>query len=497
LEKLSLRIASQVERWNLIQRFHIVGIGIAILGTLMIGWWVGEEIKASIINESAAATALYLDSFITPHLQELSQSASLPPQHAAVLDNLLNKTDLGRQIVALKVWDKNGKILYSNTQVLIGHTFPETDELALAWEGRVIAAISDLSEAENAEERRLYDHLLEIHVPIRLSGTHQVIAIAEFYQRPDTIETEIALAQRQSWLAVASGMGIIYLLLSLFFRWTNGQIQQREVALRNQVAQLRELIAQNDELDLRIRRARANAATLNERLLLRIGAELERQATKKLNASLALLHTFAEKNQRCFLTDPRSQCSENLPIIQSSLKTALDEIVSITSGLGLPHLESMSLKEVFASAVLGHEQRTDSNVKFQAGDLPSHAALQVKITAYRVVQEGLNNAYRHARGLGQEVQVSYEAKWLRIEISDRGPGFDSTLPLHKRERLGLAGMRERVESLGGRFLIETNRGSGTKITAWLPLVPLGEEETAAASPPRRAILSESRATGRA
>lgn len=178
-----------------------MGIGIAILGTLMIGWWVGEEIKASIINESAAATALYLDSFITPHLQELSQSASLPPQDAAVLDTLLDKTELGRQIVALKVWDKNGKILYSNNPALIGSTFPETEELALAWQGRVIAAISDLREAENAEERRFYDHLLEIHVPIRLNGTHQVIAIAEFYQRPDAIEAEIALAQRQSWLA--------------------------------------------------------------------------------------------------------------------------------------------------------------------------------------------------------------------------------------------------------------------------------------------------------
>ncbi len=491
MEKLSVRIAGLAGRLSLIQRFHIVGIGIAILGTLMIGWWVGEEIKTSIINESAAATALYLDSFITPHLQELSQSASLPSQDAAILDTLLDKTELGRQIVALKVWDENGKILYSNNPALIGRTFPETEELTLAWQGRVIAAISDLREAENAEERRLYDHLLEIHVPIRLNGTHQVLAIAEFYQRPDAIEAEIALAQRQSWLAVGGGMAAIYLLLSLFFRWTNGQIRQREVALTNQVAQLKELIAQNDELDLRIRRARANAATLNERLLLRIGAELERQATKKLGASLAFLDTFAEKNQRCLLADSRSQCNENLPIIRSSLERALQEIVSIVGGLGLPHLESMPLKEVFVSAVLGHEQRTGSSVRFLADELPSHAALQAKITAYRVVQEGLNNAYRHARGLGQEVRVSYEAEWLRIEVSDRGPGFDSTLPLHKRERLGLAGMRERVESLGGRFLIETNRGSGTKITAFLPLTSLVEEETAPAFLRQRVIVSES------
>lgn len=474
---LLFRVRTLVMQWSLLQRFNVAGAVIILLGTLIIGWWVGREIKTSIINESAAATALYLDSFITPNLQQLGQSDTLSPEHTAMLESLLNKTDLGQQIVTIKVWDKNMTILYSNHSSLVGKTFPAED-LVEAWNGRVVANINDLAEDEYKEERKLYKRLLEIYVPIRQTGTHRIIAVAEFYQTSDTIEAEIAQTQRKSWLAIGSGMGIVYLALSLFFQWTRSQIRQREIALRNQVAQLKELIAQNDELDLRIRRARANAATLNERLLLRISAELDRHATQKLNASLTFLHDFVEVSRACPLANQNNSCNENLPIIQSSLETAVKEIVSIASGLGLPQLDEMSLREVFADAVLAHEQRTGTRVTFHANELPEDAALPVKITAYRIVQEGLNNAYRHARGLGQEVKVTFETERLQIEVSDRGPGFDTTLPLHKRERLGLAGMRERVESLGGSFLIESRRREGTKITAVLPLALLTEEKIA-------------------
>lgn len=474
---LLFRTRAPFMQWSLLQRFNVAGAAITLLGTLMIGWWVGREIKTSIINESAAATALYLDSFITPNLQQLEQSDTLSAEHAAMLESLLNKTDLGQQIVTIKVWDRNMTILYSNHPSLVGKTFPAED-LVEAWSGHVVANISNLSDEEHAEERKLYQRLLEIYVPIRQTGTHKIIAIAEFYQTADTIEAEIAQAQRQSWLAIGSGMGIVYLALALFFRWTRNQIRRREIALRNQVAQLKELIAQNDELDLRVRRARANAATLNERILLRLSAELDRQATQKINTSLTFLHDFVEVSGACPLANQNNPCNENLPIIQSSLETAVKEIVSIASGLGLPHLEEMALREVFTSAVLAHEQRTGTQVAFHAGDLPEDAPLPVKITAYRIVQEGLNNAFRHARGLGQQVQVAFEAARLQIEISDRGPGFDTTLPLHKRERLGLAGMRERVESLGGKFTVESSRQEGTKIVAVLPLALLTEGEIA-------------------
>lgn len=461
-------IANFLAKWNLVQRFNMTGFLIMILGTAVIGRWVSERIKASIINESAATTALYLDSFVTPNLQDLDRSDSLTLEQFETLSDLLQGTDLGRQIAAIKVWDKNGQILYSNSPSMIGRVFPGAEDLETAWDGRVVAKISNLDEDENVEEKRLYTKLLEIYIPVRLNGTHKVIAVAEFYQKVDALEAEIASAQRQSWLAVSTGMGLVYLWLVGFFRWTRNRLWQQEVALKNQVAQLNEVLSQNAELDRRVRRATANAATLNERLLRRISAEIIDGPAQEIGLAMLHLNHAISENQVCRAINRNSKCNENLPIVHISLQAALQEMQIIATGLGLPQLDGVSLAEVLTSAVQTHELRTRTTVAFQLMDkLPDQVPMPIKITAYRIVQEALNNAYRHAGGIGQAVQVSFKTNGLQIEVSDQGPGFDITQPVIGNEHIGLAGMRERVESLGGIFSVESQIEHGTKINVCL------------------------------
>jgi signal transduction histidine kinase len=472
---MSAGFAEFVSRWNSVQRFNVASFLIMLIGTVVVGRWLGGQIKTSIINQSASTTALYLDSLVTPNIQELAHSESLTAEHAANLDNLLKNTDLGHQVVAIKVWSREGKILYSNSPSLIGRVFlPEAKELAPAWEGSVLAEISDLQADENVEERLLYDRLLEIHIPVRLIGSHQIIAIAEFYQKPGTLEAEIADAQWRSWLVVGTGMGAVYFLLTLFFRWIRNRIARQEIALKNQVEQLTEVISQNDELDRRVRRATANAAVLNERVLRRISAELDSRAMQVINQALTQLDEVTGEPPSCPLATLNSPCNENFRIIQSSLQTSLKEIRAITSGLGLPQLEGLSLPEVFTDAVRAHEQRTGTRVTLRMSGLPERASSPVLMTAYRLVQEALNNAYRHAGGVGQEVNVRFESNQLQIEISDRGPGFGNAHPGEGQERLGLAGMRERVESLGGSFSVVSRIDEGTKVVARLSLDEAGE-----------------------
>jgi signal transduction histidine kinase len=87
-----------------------------------------------------------------------------------------------------------------------------------------------------------------------------------------------------------------------------------------------------------------------------------------------------------------------------------------------------------------------------------------KISIYRFVQEGLNNAYRHGKGRDQAVKAAMKGGKLFVEVLDGGPGFDPV----RSEGLGLAGLRERIESIGGQF--ETVSGpQGTRLVITLSI----------------------------
>ena len=435
-----------------------------LLGTIVIGSWVGRQIKTGIIHESAATTALYLDSFVTPNLQELDQSDAITAEHFETLNDLLKNTEIGRQVVAIKVWDKNGQILFSNSPSIVGRTFTGTEDLDLAWQGKIVAQISDLQEDENLEERRSNTRLLEIYVPVRLNATHKIIAVAEFYQNLDELEVELVQAQQKSWFAVGAGMLGVYLWLVGFFSWTRNRIKAHETALNNQVAQLTEVLSYNDELDQRIRRAVANAATLNERILHRISDDLTSGPVQEINLALSQLEHIMTESETCRLNNPNSQCNENLPIIKTSLQASVQEISAIADGLGLPQLEGMKLRDVFQNVVQTHELYSGTRVSLSlSGNFPDQTTLPIKIAAYRIVQEALTNACRHANGVGQDVKVNFDGNELQIEISDQGPGFDPVISIAKDGHLGLVGMQERIKSLGGQFLIESKINHGSKI----------------------------------
>jgi len=98
---------------------------------------------------------------------------------------------------------------------------------------------------------------------------------------------------------------------------------------------------------------------------------------------------------------------------------------------------------------------------------------------YRVAQEALTNVSRHAHASRVEVSIQKVAEGICLKIADNGKSFEVERVLNARgpKRLGLLGMRERVEMVGGRFTVESVLGSGTTIKALIPLGKNGVEES--------------------
>lgn len=91
-----------------------------------------------------------------------------------------------------------------------------------------------------------------------------------------------------------------------------------------------------------------------------------------------------------------------------------------------------------------------------------------KVTAiFRVYQESLTNIMRHAKCTHVNVMVSFGSKRIVLEVADNGQGFDPEI-LKNQKSLGVFGMKERIESIGGRFEIESIIGKGTKIKLEMP-----------------------------
>ena len=89
------------------------------------------------------------------------------------------------------------------------------------------------------------------------------------------------------------------------------------------------------------------------------------------------------------------------------------------------------------------------------------------ICIYRFVQEGLMNAFRHAGGREQRVKARVFGHTLDIEVADAGPGLGVVRA--EQSGLGLLGLRERIEVLGGSFRAESLEAGGTRLTMRLPL----------------------------
>jgi signal transduction histidine kinase len=451
------------------QRFLLASLFILLVGMAGIGAWITAQIQDGVVHRTGETAAVYVDTAVAPHLQELAAQAEISAAQKQELDALLNNTPLGEQIFAFKVWNRDGRVLYANNPALVGQTFPIKPELAKALNGQVAAEISALDAAENVAERARGKPLLEIYSPVYRAGTNDLIAVAEFYQTLDELQADVAETVRQTWFIVGGITVIMYLLLFGFVRFASNTISRQQTELSAQVTRLQELLQKNAELDERVRRAAAQSAALNERVLRRISAELHDGPAQDLGlAQLKLDHVLeiVEAKQASGET-----CAEapDLALVQNSLQHALQEIRAISSGMGVPQLNTLALTEIVARVVRTHERRTHTQVEVQMDALPAHAPLPVKIALYRVIQEALTNAYRHARGVGQRVEVAAQNNALWIRVSDAGPGINGHAADDDAEHLGIIGMRDRVESLGGTFRIESAAGAGTQIVAQLPI----------------------------
>ena len=136
-------------------------------------------------------------------------------------------------------------------------------------------------------------------------------------------------------------------------------------------------------------------------------------------------------------------------------------------------LDDLGLAAAVRKYVQRWQQRFGLPVELELSETGLQLDANRSVALYRVLQESLTNIVRHAGATRVIVSLTAWQDGIRLSVKDDGVGVsEAHLAQARREnRLGIYGMRERLELLGGSFTLQGEAGKGVEVKVWLPLRP--------------------------
>ncbi len=165
---------------------------------------------------------------------------------------------------------------------------------------------------------------------------------------------------------------------------------------------------------------------------------------------------------------------ERLEDMRALIEDTTLSVREICAELHPPVLDRGGLLAVVRSYAEPFARRTGLQVQVQCDHAEVRLAADLELALFRIVQEALTNAAKHAHARRIKVQMQLQARPLQVCVTDDGVGFDVEQALRERRTagLGLINMRETAEFAGGRFSLESAPGQGTRICVEIGSTPL-------------------------
>ena len=448
-------------------QYLLASIVVLCLSMAVLGTWVTIKVKDSVLAATGVQASHFIKAFVEPHVQALEPRGVLDPYTRQALDEVLLNSPLSRTVVSVKIWRSDGLVLYATNADLIGQYF-DTSHVSEAMKGSIVTEFESVRRAENAAEKSLNVHLIEVYAPLYRSGTSEVIAVAETYENADALAMELASGQATTWAVVAVTTSFMVGLLYLIVRRAETTIAVQRRQLRDRYSQAVRTARETAELRQIADQSRLRASEANEQYLGRLGSDIHDGPLQLLTLSILRL-TAAAKSIRKGpnpATEALEQVESTIPITQE----AMTELRNVSTGLILPEISGLTLTETIKLAIFRHEDLTGETVEYHPEPLPDSVNEALKICVYRVIQEGLTNTTKHAPGAQKMLSVTVDDGALMIEVADDGPGLSTSGSRGDGEtHLGLKGMHNRVRALHGIISFKSTPGRGTRLLVRLPI----------------------------
>jgi signal transduction histidine kinase len=383
-------------------------------------------------------------------------------------------------VVRIKIWSKNGVVLFSDEPRLVGKQFEVDDDLIEGFAGKTVAGVSNLQAEENVFERALAPKLFETYVPLRLrSPTGRPDAIVELYQDYEAIQQQITAGFRTVAVTLLIGLAALYvLLLPIAFR-TSTTLASQNARLGQQARRLEELLQKEQH----------TVAELRE--LNRLKTNFVAIASHELRTPLTSIIGYAKTLRLRQFGDDAGSRDEFLGAIerQGDRLFRLVENLLTTSQLedARPRLSvsSFSFREVCQEVAEDFGSR-GSRVRI---DVPPGLPAMLTDREYtgQIVQNLLGNALKFspphgpcelgARRAGESLVFWVRDEGIGIPPEEAGRIFERFYQVDSSSTrryggigLGLNLVKNLVQVLGGSIEVLSEPDRGSTFTVTIPLV---------------------------
>ncbi len=179
-----------------------------------------------------------------------------------------------------------------------------------------------------------------------------------------------------------------------------------------------------------------------------------------------------ERSQTLLAEQRLDRLGDLLRQMSETMRESLREVRGFIADLRPGKLEEQGLVGAVQDYLRRYRDSVNAAVSLELEPLPRLPA-EIEIVLYRIVQESLQNARKHARNAPIHIAMFVRQQVLTLNIRDEGPGFDPREVARRagRESWGLTSMRERAELIGARFTVTTRPGHGTEVSLCLPVRP--------------------------
>ena len=330
----------------------------------------------------------------------------------------------------------------------------------LAVPGAILAAIAlriQVAGSKGEERPHLITHLTVAAVGFLIYGLAQLF-VPYINMFPASV---INVATFRNWLGfpiqiVRAGMAVM-ITLGLVRATQLAERERQRLAAAAQKAHL-EALEQRNALRHELL---SHTVQAQEEERSRIARELHDETAQVLTAfslDLATLRNIASNN---------TEYSRLVDRLQSLSKQMSQGLYRLVHDLRPAQLDDLGLIPAIQYLKDSNSsQGLDVSVEVQGQSRRVDAIKETVL--FRVVQEALNNVLRHAQTRQARVNVQFQTDEVIVKVVDMGIGFNPDLPLIPPHGWGLAGMRERVELIGGKLQISSTPGKGTIVEATVP-----------------------------